>query len=157
MKNLIKKLKAIGRDLLFFGVCSLPAIPAVALILMMDNGKNEPDETEIKCEMINSENNLVEMICKDDLKIIKKSRDLSSDEWTQFREKFNCKYTGHDSEFKCDNNIKINRIIDTYSYEWTTFKNDNHCRLVKIDETVSENKYYWQCDNNINISNDFYK
>lgn len=156
MKNFITKLKAAKRNLLCFGVCSLPAIPAIALILMMD-GRPDDTETEIQCEMINSENNNVEMICKDDLKIIKKVNNLTYEEWNQFREKFNCKYTGHESEFKCDNNIKINRIINTYSKEWITFKNDNHCRLVKIDETVSENQNYWSCDNNMNINNNFYK
>ena len=40
---------------------------------------------------------------------------------------------------------------------WSTFRDKNHCRLVKIDKTVSKNKNNWSCDNNLNISNDFYK
>ena len=152
MRKLIKKLKAAKVHLLFFGSCSLLVIPIIALILMI----NEPDETEIQCEMINSENNIVEMICKDDLKIIKKVNNLTYKEWEQFKEKFNCKYTGHNGEFKCDNNIQIkrNRIS---SIEWRIYRDENNCRLVKIDETVSENQNEWSCDNNINISNDFYK
>lgn len=155
MKNLIKKLKAAKVHLLFFGSCSFLLIPTIALILML-NGKNEPDETEIKCEMINSENNIVEMICKDYLKIIKKVNNLSYEEWKQFKEKFNCKYTGNNGEFKCDNNIQIKRNFIS-SIEWRIYRDKNHCRLIKIDETVSKNKNNWSCDNNLNISNDFYE
>ncbi|MBI0007004.1 hypothetical protein H3S74_12265 [Gilliamella sp. W8126] len=155
MRKLIKKLKAAKKHLLFFGYCSLLVMPFFAPIIIMDNGKNKQNET-IQCEMINSENNNVEMICKDDLKIIKKVNNLNYEEWEQFKEKFNCKYTGHNGEFKCDNNIQIkrNRIS---SIEWSTYRDENHCRLVKIDETVSENQNEWSCDNNINISNNFYK
>lgn len=109
-----------------------------------------------ECEMSNFKNNNVEMICKDDLKIIKKFNDLKYEEWDQFKEKFNCQYTGYEGEFKCDNNIQVKRS-DIFLSEWYTFRNENHCRLVEIDKTVRENQNHWSCDNNINISNNFYK
>lgn len=109
-----------------------------------------------ECEMSNFKNNNVEMTCKDDLKIIKKFNDLRYEEWDQFKEKFNCQYTGHEGEFKCDNNIQVKRS-DIFLSEWYTFRNENHCRLVEIDKTVRENQNHWSCDNNININNNFYK
>ena len=111
---------------------------------------------EYECEMSNFKNNIVEMTCKDDLKIIKKFNDLRYEEWEQFKEKFNCKYVGHGGEFKCDNNIQVKRS-DVFLSEWYTFRDENHCKLVEIDKTVRENQNHWSCDNNINISNNFYK
>ena len=61
-------------------------------------------------------------------------------------------------EFTCKNDLKIIKKETDITYgEWITFRDKNHCRLVKIDETVSENQNHWLCDNNININNDFYK
>lgn len=150
MKNLINEIKEVWLQL------SLCAIAVLIFMLLIYSLNSSDEQNETKCEMINSESNNVEMICKDDLKIIKKVNNLSYEEWKQFKEKFNCKYTGHDSEFKCDNNIQIKRHRIS-SIEWSTYRDENHCRLVKIDETVSENQNEWSCDNNINISNNFYK
>lgn len=61
-------------------------------------------------------------------------------------------------EFTCKNDLKIIRNFNDFtSGDWSIFRDKNNCRLVKIDETVSKNQNQWLCDNNINISNDFYK
>lgn len=150
MKNLINEIKEVWLQL------SLCAIAVLIFMLLIYSLNSSDEQNETKCEMINSENNNVEMICKDDLKIIKKVNNLTYEEWEQFKGKFNCKYTGHDGEFKCDNNIQIRRNRISF-IEWRIYRDENHCRLVKIDETVSENQNEWSCDNNINISNNFYK
>lgn len=61
-------------------------------------------------------------------------------------------------EFTCKNDLKIIKNFNNLtSEEWNTFRDKNNCRLVKIDKTVSKNKNNWSCDNNLNISNDFYE
>ena len=58
-------------------------------------------------------------------------------------------------EFTCKNDLKIIKKETDITYgEWITFRDKNHCRLVKIDETVSENQNQWLCDKNITIYND---
>ena len=61
-------------------------------------------------------------------------------------------------EFTCKNDLKIIKNFNDLTFgEWNTFRDKNHCRLVKIDKTVSKNKNNWSCDNNLNINNDFYE
>ena len=146
MKNLINEIKEVWLQL------SLCAI-AVLIFMLLINSLNSSDE---QCEMSNFKNNIVEMTCKDDLKIIKKFNDLRYEEWEQFKEKFNCKYVGHGGEFKCDNNIQVKRS-DVFLSEWYTFRDENHCKLVEINKTVRDDQNHWLCDNNININNNFYK
>ena len=58
-------------------------------------------------------------------------------------------------EFTCKNDLKIIKKETDITYgEWITFRDKNNCRLVKIDETVSENQNQWLCDKNITIYND---
>lgn len=108
-----------------------------------------------KCKItnVNTKNNTLEYACEGDLKII---QDIQQDDWDRIKKTFHCKYTGYDTMFKCDNDIQIKRP-KVYLTEWYTFKDENHCKLIKIDKTVKENKNNWLCDNNINIYNDLYK
>ena len=57
-------------------------------------------------------------------------------------------------EFTCKDDLKIIKKVTDLTYdEWNTLRDKNHCRLVKIDETVSENQNQWLCDKNITIYN----
>lgn len=160
---MIQKIKNNQQDYQgFLFIITLGVALVAVFLLMLSLGyvfnskrvKNNYDECKITS--LNAENNLIEYTCKNDLKIIDDLNNITKDDWSEIKETFHCKYTGHDAIFECDNNIKIKKRRISLM-EWNTFRDENHCRLVKIDDTASENKYYWSCDNNINISNDFYK